>query len=515
MAPSKKQQDEERKKAEAKAKKTRAEKEASPPAKKKSHVADDDDNAEERAAEVLARAFNAGLNHRINEEKDQADLPAGHTHLFRLPHIVRTEADHLKDVDSVPFFRPSKEFKVTSEGHFAVRCRAAFSHSVAMYRNERGYVRALLHCAAKIVFFRCPGRFPVLIVSQIGNAPVKTDMSESLQGSCLRRMQLVEHKSKRTLTLDATTHADKSAEARELWLMYGSQDGITKAETLCSTLKRPPAGGVPAKRTGWLGTGFNLLARGHPLPTPDDSEDASSTDFDDVRFRIKPSYIKDVIAATASLTNEEAARIKQHVPVTLIPMTQIEDYDEKLETHTLTLRWKEQVDVQAMHAACIKLQLDARTNAFSYPITYGNVRVTTMTPITHDLVKTIRDILGDTRKVLVIPDVHLPKPERGVAWQAKRTLFVPGQKALPKSPIRRVMQTTGTVPWKHMVELAKQMRCVMVDCEDKYTYGPMSFVVEFEEGERAWVEELESGPTEIAVGRRLVQLHVLPPHAQV
>ena len=245
--------------------------------------------------------------------------------------------------------------------------------------------------------------------------------------------------------------------------------------------------------------------------------------FDDVRFRYKNSYIKDVIAATMNLTVAEASRIKSSHQVALMPIAHVEDYDEALEHHMLTIRWKlHDTTMQTVLAACEKLQNHPQLNAYAYPITYGNIRVTANAKLTRENVNIIREIVSADKNVIVMPDVPLPREELGTAWKAKRTLFVPGQRsessestAPHTTKIRRVIQTTGTMSWQAVIDVAKHLRCTLVDCQDTHTLSPLSYVVEWEEKERKWVEELESSPTEVTLGKRRIQIHVLKPRASV
>jgi len=481
------------------------------------------------------------LSRSQQQEQDDTTKPT-EPKLFRVPALVRQSVASLADVDSIPYYvpkapksdDPSPDFRQAPvpiealPAHVAIRCRAAFDHPTAMYKNERGYVRALMHRAAQIVFYKAVGKFPILIFSGLSAKAIPLEVSATLQGASLRRTITVSYQPMATIEIPNEAGTDE----RELFVMFAANDVMTAVENHCHTLQ---TGSDPATRSDqgktwkrWFSfakrgsaetSAITLTKPGETAPAPTPGAEAPPANFDEIRFRYKRTYIKNCASATACLTAKEAAHLRNTFSVMIMPVRAIETHDESTEACFLTLRWKEETTHAVVSNICAAMQ--RKLNAFSYPITYGNVRVRLPDKVTRDTLELMRRELGD--KVMALADIP-PPFQRGAAWKAKKTLFVPRTSAdesdtpsdtpdlptaTPATHVRRIVQLSAAVNWRQILAVANHLRGELIDCTDEFTLGPMSFVVEWKKEQDEWVKSL--GTLAFVLGGRTVTVTVVPP----
>ena len=483
-----------------KAKKTAAEKAA----EKRSEASSTTATAAAQAATSAQAAASAAASRQesvrdapqLNQPTpDDAPFPAHHTNLYRCPPALLRAVPWM-DSTPVPFFRPSANMHIANTTTVAIRCRAAFKVPRAMWKAERGYVRDLLMKAEKIVFYRNPGRFPVLLVSGIQPQPIALEIGECPREAALSRITCIDPYT--PPSADSANNAndiiDLAGEAedpsdRQLIIFSGSQTAVTAVGESCEAAYHANSSPVTARvRSSWISSLVRSMR----------SDDNATTTteppkFDEIRFRTKRSYIKDVELATAFVTPAELKDITSKIDVTAMPATHVEDHDDAREKHQLTIRWKEKTDQAVVLQACVALQRHARLQASTYLITYGNVRVTLACAADREALQLVRSIVNPAKsdKIIVMSDIPLPKTAAVEhAWKPSRTIFrsktndpnAPAPAVVqPPPPFRRMLQTTGTLTWKQVFKLTASLRCELVDCNDEYTLAPMSYLVDFED----------------------------------
>jgi hypothetical protein len=424
----------------------------------------------------------------------------------------------------------------------AVRCRSGFTHVVAAYKSERWYVRIAMKHATNIVFFKDAGNHPILLLKDFDT---QRKPSPGLSEQMMINSVTIEAHSGRRWREDADRddHAHTTNEHDATIISLEPEPDTDSAPTADQSVTTTPhffsgqQADLDALKT-WLdsqaGTPSDNSITHHTKPTLVGTvlhafswrrTEAQSTlehppqpvAFDRTRFRNKTSYIKGVSQATAFISEQQAAYIRMHFNIMLIPLTQIDDYDEQLEQHQLTIRWKpaalpngtkQHVSVEEVINKCSALQRHPQLAATSYLITYGNVRLTMLQPITRESIRVIRETIGATDNVLIIPDKHLPSERRAAAWQAPtRTIFRPGaDSAEPKDSIRRVIKFDAALPFDTIFKIAVHMKCEIIDARDDFVNTPMSFVAQWETKDRGHMEKLEETGVVVRVPGRALHI---------
>jgi hypothetical protein len=402
--------------------------------------------------------------------------PAQIEKFYRLPACVRRMPE-FADVEQATFFNPSCH-EIAEESIYAVTCRAAFTHVNAMWMNERGYVRGLLSKSQTAVFITRMGRFPILLLRHFTNTPApqatavgrivcppKNVSSPAQDGDNEREAQ--------RFVIDVESTKDD----RTLTQILGNAEKMIAAKAFCDTLVQKADPG----RNGHGNVGFVKGLFSFSTRRNAQSEEAQrvlDSTFDVIRFRNKRTYIQGIECAVANLTTPEMKEL-QKLGLLTMPFSEICDYDTEIAKRQCTIRWKTKTSGEEM----LKIAADIQgkfVGTSCNTTNYGCLRITLPNDLNRQIIGQLRGIIGKNTNIIIIPDISTPAEEK--AWQGpKVTLFRPAEPLQENTKkIRRALQCTQNLPWSTIFAVLKKLDCVLLNCDDRFSHAPMSFVIEWE-----------------------------------
>lgn len=87
--------------------------------------------------------------------------------------VPPTLAPHVGDLQSIVFYRPKAGHTLQHDSVYAVRLNEGYLDAKAALENERAYVRAAALRAGCLIFYRCMGKNPILIMSSFEDKTIR------------------------------------------------------------------------------------------------------------------------------------------------------------------------------------------------------------------------------------------------------------------------------------------------------------------------------------------------------
>jgi hypothetical protein len=91
-----------------------------------------------------------------------------------------------EEFKEVPWLRPSTGAACDKNSTYAVRLNEAYEDIKAALESERWYVRNMAMRANNILFYRCVGKNPVLILGSFEKTPIRTETTRAMDDACSR-----------------------------------------------------------------------------------------------------------------------------------------------------------------------------------------------------------------------------------------------------------------------------------------------------------------------------------------
>lgn len=236
---------------------------------------------------------------------------------------------------TIPFLRPSEGHTLHAAATYAVRCNEAYRTVRAALEWERAYVRQAMQRAQHIIFIKCSGKHPVMIMTKFAPTTI-TEPGKTASEAAKERATIITPLTN-TIKVKLDNNDEEGEERRELYRM---------------TLPTAAVKDIP----GMADPQRHMSVRDH--------------------------HVTDMSIVHGFLTDQQCEEIKAFSPIERVSNI----IDSTAEKSQITLR-KHKVDTTELLKICEKLQQEGATTTVR---TFGVIRATMSEEVTPNKLKELR-----------------------------------------------------------------------------------------------------------------------------